>query len=88
VFGEASTDPTNPFETGRKETRMNPTLPTRKGALGVAIVLFAVLTALAVLLASKPSQAQAVDVVSVDPTSVDFGSLDVSADPATRRPGR
>ena len=64
---------------------MNPAIPTRKGALGMAIVLFAVLTALAVLLAAKPSQAQAVDVITVDPASVDFGSVTVGTDPATQQ---
>jgi Ca2+-binding RTX toxin-like protein len=64
---------------------MNSALSTRKGAPGVAVVLFAVLTALAVLLAAKPSQAQDVDVITINPGSIDFGSVTVGTDPATQQ---
>ncbi len=64
---------------------MNPAVPTRKCAPGAAIVLFAVLTALAMLLAAKPSQAQDVDVITINPGSIDFGSLSVTANPETRQ---
>ena len=65
---------------------MDNTILARRGAHVTAIALLAaVLAALLLLAASKPSQAQAANVVSIDPTSVDFGSLDVSADPATRQ---
>jgi Ca2+-binding RTX toxin-like protein len=65
---------------------MDKTILARKGALvGGTALLAAVLAALLLLSVAKPSGAQDVPLVSVDPTSVDFGSLDVSADPETRQ---
>src|SRR5919202_1161141 len=67
---------------------MEKTILERKGALfsgGVVLLAAALAALLLAFAAARPSEAQATNVVTIDPSSIDFGSVNVSANPETRQ---